>query len=362
MSDQDIVAGEPVKIRRTLQMDPRTRVEKDRTKYDRDHRKKWKQDLRRYESSDRESIIASRILQYPHRTQSFTYDCGTTATLTVLNYYGFDLDHGVNEQTVMDAIGTDLEGTSNEGIEAGLKKFNLAFENVHTLEDIDRQLELGRPVIVCGDTYPRDWHYMTLIGNENGYYIVSDPWSMPIVRVKREIFDKVWVESDGSRWGVGVIGEPKYKSDLTDMDVKLARRGKTAGLLERIDLTALPELWYENEAGDKWIPEGSSIWPGAPEGFIYQHSMFPDVLHHEVLRVKADNTSEKVMDMEGSWSEDLVLGLVRKGMTLSEAILVAGTACEKCLNVLAHECGLDRGYAEGSEEAIRSHTECEFCK
>ena len=124
-------AGEPIKIRKTLQMDPRTRVEKDRTKYDRGHRKEWKKDLRRYEGGLK---TASRIEFYPHRTQSFDYDCGATAFLTVVNYYGFDNERKVNEQTVFDAIGTTVEGTDNAGIEAGLKKFNLGFENVLTLD------------------------------------------------------------------------------------------------------------------------------------------------------------------------------------------------------------------------------------
>jgi hypothetical protein len=60
-------------------------------------------------------------------------------------------------------------------------------------------------------------------------------------------------------------------------------------------------------------------------------------------------------------AEELVMGLVREGHTLSEAILVAANACEKCRNVLAFECGLGWGYASDSMER-KAHTECVLCR
>lgn len=196
-----------------------TRVHPDKTKkYDKSQRQQWKRDLRRYDGK-----TASRILYYPHRAQSFDYDCGATAVLTVVNFYGWDNEHKVNEQTVFNAIGTDKDGTSNEGIEAGLPKLGMKFENVQSLADIDRHLALEHPVVVSAITYPGEPHYMTLIGNEDGHYIVSDPWSLPISRVPISIFEKVWREDDGSKWGVAVLGEAKYTGGLMEMDVKLAQ-------------------------------------------------------------------------------------------------------------------------------------------
>ena len=56
-----------------------------------------------------------------------------------------------------------------------------------------------------------------------------------------------------------------------------------------------------------------------------------------------------------SHPEDLVLGLVKKGLTLSESILVSATSCERCMNVLAHECGIEWGYAEPHRSHRKFH-------
>lgn len=164
----------------------------------------------------------SKITDYPHRTQSFAYDCGATAVLTVLQYYGYNLDK-LNEQSVFDAIGTDVNGTENQGIESGLQKLGMPFQKVSTLADIDINVDNGYPVVVCACTYPRDWHYMVVIARDGMDYIVSDPWSVNLSRVSIDIFDKVWHEEDGTRWGVAVIGESKFHGGITPMDVKLAR-------------------------------------------------------------------------------------------------------------------------------------------
>lgn len=173
---------------------------------------------------DRISRIAAKITDYPHRTQGFAYDCGATAVLTVLQYYGYNNDN-LNEQTVFDAIGTDTEGTSNQGIELGLQKLGMKFERVLSLEEIDKHLDEGHPVVVCACTYPNDWHYMALVSKDGDSYIVSDPWSVNLSRVPIEIFDKVWFDQPDEptqRWGVAVIGDPRYHGGITTMDVKLA--------------------------------------------------------------------------------------------------------------------------------------------
>jgi len=168
---------------------------------------------------------ASKITDYPHRTQGFAYDCGATAVLTVLQYYGYTNDK-LNEQSVFDAIGTNLDGTDNVGIESGLQKLGVVFERVTNLQDLDRHLDEGHPVVVCACTYPNDWHYMVMIAREDSSYIVSDPWSVNLSRVPVSVFDAVWYDQDDEefkRWGVAVMGEAKYHGGITPMDVKLAQ-------------------------------------------------------------------------------------------------------------------------------------------
>jgi hypothetical protein len=189
---------------------------------------------------------------------------------------------------------------------------------------------------------------------------------------------------------------------------------KVAGLLQDLDRKTLRRtLWYENEAGEIWEPnlEGNPFDPPPPEGFFYQHSAFPTMLRHSVLKLTqrsevdvcphdpqyvvstydwvepyegrkcnvCGGTQQRIHDMpwpdeweangsrdcfasEQSWSEDLMLGLVQKGFSVREAIMAAATCCERCMNVLAYECGLDWGYALDSDDWVKCNTSCQHCK
>ena len=48
--------------------------------------------------------------------------------------------------------------------------------------------------------------------------------------------------------------------------------------------------------------------------------------------------------------------------SLTEAIIIAATSCERCMNVLALKYGLNWGYEEGSEEWEKVGTSCQFCE
>lgn len=170
----------------------------------------------------------------------------------------------------------------------------------------------------------------------------------------------------------------------------------------------VPYFWYENEAGEKCEPDPHTGI--VPEGFIYQHSRFPLRLRREVQRMviqeevdfcshpdtKPDfgiidsmegreclhchgyqskqrgepwpidwraNGSRLIFAGNSSANDELVTRLVRaQGMNASQAILMAAVACERCLNVMAYEAGLQWGYSADSEEAKESRTKCELCR
>jgi len=73
-------------------------------------------------------------------------------------------------------------------------------------------------------------------------------------------------------------------------------------------------------------------------------------------------SSKEIIACITTYSEDLVLAMANsKDFTLSEAIIVSTTACERCINVLRNKYGLD-GYEEYSEEWKKANTSCEFCE
>ena len=179
-----------------------------------------------------------------------------------------------------------------------------------------------------------------------------------------------------------------------------------------IDKSKLNTLWYENEDGDKFVPDlEGNMPPDVPEGYKYQVSQFPTSLRTTYLKLvdpkevaecphpeeyvhpthgwidgvegrecdycggtQTKNVGEEwpeewdasgsseVMAGESGWSEDLALAMTNSGdYTLSEAILVAAQACERCMNALADQYGLDWGYPEFSDEWYKANTQCEFC-
>jgi len=187
-----------------------------------------------------------------------------------------------------------------------------------------------------------------------------------------------------------------------------------ASLLDDVKGMDIPQLWYENEKGERFIPPDlmSMKGPddGVPKEYKYQVSRFPTQITTNYLRgvtdedvAKCDHPadymsvdhgiidemegrtcdlcggyqskkkgeqwpeewdaygSRPVMSMSSGCQDDLVLAMVRKGMGLSEAMIAAGGTCERCMNVLADECGLDWGYAEGSEDWKECGTSCGLC-
>ncbi len=177
-----------------------------------------------------------------------------------------------------------------------------------------------------------------------------------------------------------------------------------------IKIPVLPRLWYQNEAGERWIPpdryDGSEP---PPEGYIYQHSRFPRTLQESVLRItQADEVAacshENVVptygwiegiegrrcvtcqgtqthDIGSLWSEewdsggsrqvitgnmgwpaDIATELVKHGTHITDAILFCAVACERCMNITSWNLGLPDGYAGDSQEAMKAGTSCEICQ
>ncbi|MCX8132107.1 MAG: hypothetical protein N3I35_18660 [Clostridia bacterium] len=170
----------------------------------------------------------------------------------------------------------------------------------------------------------------------------------------------------------------------------------------------LETLWYEDEKGNK-IPCAENEY--CPNGAVFQVSRFPHQLTTNHLKLisqdevnKCNHPHKYVVPTYGwvdgivgreckacygtqvkkkwhlwprewkgygsrnffsvnqGWNEELALALVNsKEYTLSEAIIIAATSCERCMNALAHKYGLNWGYEEYSEEWQKCGTSCIFC-
>lgn len=122
-------------------------------------------------------------------------------------------------------------------------------------------------------------------------------------------------------------------------------------------LAVPPILWYENDAGEKWIPTADDFdHSGRPAGFHYQWSQFP-----RQLEENCHGPDGHMMTGHSSWPEDLVLAMTAD-YTLSDAILIAAHLCERCLNAAAYDYGLTWGYRRGSPGWLKANTTCPHCQ
>ena len=173
----------------------------------------------------------------------------------------------------------------------------------------------------------------------------------------------------------------------------------------------LKTLWYEDEDGNEIICAENEY---NPEGAAYKVSRFPKMLrttriklirqedvdkckhprkyikpthgwidgivgrecklcHGTQTKKKRHLWSKKwegygsreVFTSNSTWNDEkTILAMVNSGdYTLSEAIIVYATACERCMNVLVHKyTNGEDGYEEYSEEWQKCGTVCAFCK
>lgn len=89
---------------------------------------------------------------------------------------------------------------------------------------------------------------------------------------------------------------PEVRKKLVWKQAKTARRVALRFLLAKVLPKArvkvaintsidLPTIWYENEAGDKFVPDLRNPYDPVPEGAKYMHSRFPRMLTETVLRL-----------------------------------------------------------------------------
>lgn len=124
-----------------------------------------------------------------------------------------------------------------------------------------------------------------------------------------------------------------------------------------------PSLWYENEAGEKWIPDENQLMTcePPPEGFIFQH-FTESPLRESICKLLPDGSGPQIAAFCSGWSEDLVIAFANDGYRLTHAIRLAASFCERCMNAAAHEYGLPWGYPRYSEKWLKAHTICDFCR
>lgn len=148
---------------------------------------------------------------------------------------------------------------------------------------------------------------------------------------------------------------PDVKPSLKPTDTPLYRTkaGAESEILRK--LRPLETLWLEDELGNKLNFSNGKTPDDQPEGFDYMHSRIP-VLKEELLYGnKAVFSGETTLNCIG----DIVVSLVQNyGWNFTDAIVLAASTCERCLNILTEEA---TGEVYNKEDKLRCNTHCELC-
>lgn len=151
--------------------------------------------------------------------QTTDYTCGPAALQAVLAYYAIDVD----EMTLARAARTDpAVGAALEALARVARSYGLVAEIRErlTIEDLRREVEAGRPVIVLNQSWRTDpavewgdaWddgHYLVVIGTDDRYVYVEDPsligarGAIPTA----EFLERwhCWSDEDEKAWGQGIL-------------------------------------------------------------------------------------------------------------------------------------------------------------
>lgn len=124
-----------------------------------------------------------------------------------------------------------------------------------------------------------------------------------------------------------------------------------------------PQLWYENNDGERWIPGPDHNDPhDFPGGFHYMRVSRACELEEHCFRIRDDKSGSKKITSGhmGVWRE-VVEQMVRAGHRLDKSILIVANACERCVNALAWEYGVG-GYELGSQQWQEAGTACRICE
>lgn len=125
-------------------------------------------------------------------------------------------------------------------------------------------------------------------------------------------------------------------------------------------------MWVETKMGHKVAVDLKTGESPGPKTHPYAFARFPlEVITRIYTRTKDGNYGGK--DLCGAatstWSPELVMALVsRKKLPLAHAIIIAACSCERCMNILAWQCGLKWGYSPRSVCARKIGTSCDLCR
>jgi uncharacterized protein len=172
-----------------------------------------------------------KILNFPEVTQSYEYDCGSTALQAVLTYYGKE-EHGGK---LIKLIKTSKRrGTKLLKILEALKKYDLKFDSkTMTIEELKNYIDQKIPIIILIQAwrikdipYTNNYdngHWVIVIGYDEEKIYFEDPYVFKRTFLTTSELEDRWHGKEGNKiikHGVAIYGkEPVYNpGEIIHMD------------------------------------------------------------------------------------------------------------------------------------------------
>lgn len=137
------------------------------------------------------------VQNFPLYEQPDGITCGPTSLKMLLKHYG--KEHSVNEikkkcKTELLVIqGKKIGGTAPDQIEKALDHFGVPSDLVHAdMHKLKKYVSEGRPCVALVRTGKVLWHWVVIIGYDEGNIIMADPGDGKREVVKAKIFDNAW--------------------------------------------------------------------------------------------------------------------------------------------------------------------------
>lgn len=173
-----------------------------------------------------------KILDYPHATQTYEYDCGATVLQTIFTYYGSEIRKELIYKT---AKTNSRKGTLLKGMMKALQHYKYdAQSQVMTIDDVIASIDRGHPVILllhAWENKVEDYakyrgigHWVAAIGYDKSKIIFEDPYAFSRAYLTHSELMTRWHANEGKTHLVnhGIVitnKKPAYKPDrIVHMD------------------------------------------------------------------------------------------------------------------------------------------------
>lgn len=144
-----------------------------------------------------------------------------------------------------------------------------------------------------------------------------------------------------------------------------------APIFPRLERIRNDHLWFEDKDGFRFYPrfEDPKAYSAPLEPYTVAVVRSGCEVRTEYSLRKGNYPENQLGASCSTANPELVRALTdhldpdwKEPRALERALFIAAAACGRCMNVLAHMCGLDWGYRIDSDEAKRCKTSCDLCR